>query len=115
MDARTRLINVVVRVNNPYQRKPPLAVGLFVAVEIEGRRLADAAVIPITALRENRMVWVVSTDGVLSFRPVDVARVLPNQAIIRGGLQSGERIVTSPLRSVTDGMKVRVDTGGRAS
>ena len=115
MDARTRLINVVVRVNNPYRRKPPLAAGLFVAVEIEGRRLTDAAAIPSAALRENQMVWVVGDDGILSFRPVDVARVTPTRAIIQGGLQNGERVVTSPLRSVTDGMKVRVGTGGRPS
>jgi len=115
MDARTRLINVVVRVNNPYQRKPPLAAGLFVAVEIEGRRLTEAAAIPSSALRDDQTVWVVGDDGVLSFRAVDVARITPNQAIITSGLQSGEKVVTSPLRSVTNGMKVRVGTGGRPS
>jgi len=115
MDPRTRLINVVIRVNNPYQRKPPLAAGLFVTVDIEGQRLTDAVVIPSAALRENRMVWVVGDDGVLSFRPVDIARVTPNQAIIKGGLQSGEKVVTSPLRSVTDGMNVRVGSRGRPS
>ncbi|CAB5146355.1 Probable Co/Zn/Cd efflux system membrane fusion protein [Olavius algarvensis associated proteobacterium Delta 3] len=115
MDPRTRLINVVVRVDNPYQRKPPLAAGLFVTVDIEGQRLTDAVAIPSAALRENRTVWVVGDDGVLSFRSVDVARVMPNQAIIKGGLLSGERVVTSPLRSVTDGMKVRVSAGGRPS
>ena len=115
MDPRTRLINVVIRVDNPYQRRPPLAAGLFVTVHIEGQRLADAVAIPSAALREDRTVWVVGDDGVLSFRSVDVARVMPNQAIIKGGLETGERVVTSPLRSVTDGMKVRVSAGGRPS
>lgn len=108
LDGRTRMVQVVVRVQKPYARKPPLAAGLFVAVEIQGRTLENAAVIPRAALRDNNTVWVVDDTGQLVFRRVDVARLGTNQAILRSGLADGEMVVTSGLKVVTDGMKVRI-------
>ena len=108
LDGRTRMVQVVVRVQKPYARKPPLAAGLFVTVEIQGRTLENASVIPRAALRENNTVWVVDKAGQLEFRRVDVARLGTNQAILRSGLKDGERVVTSGLKVVTDGMKVRI-------
>ncbi|MGD9301322.1 MAG: efflux RND transporter periplasmic adaptor subunit [Desulfobacterales bacterium] len=108
LDERTRMVNVVVRVEKPYASKPPLVAGLFVTVEIQGRTLENAAVIPRSALRDNNTVWVVDEAGQLVFRPVDVARLGTNQAILRSGLKDGEMVVTSGLKVVTDGMKVRL-------
>lgn len=107
LDARTRTINVVVRVERPYASKPPLAVGLFVTVDIEGRTLPNAAIIRRSALHEGNVVWVVDSDGRLCFREVDVARVQGNDALIQAGLEDGERVVITPLKVVSDGMAVR--------
>lgn len=108
LDERTRMVNVVVHVEKPYVTKPPLAAGLFVSVEIQGRTLKNVAVIPRSALRENSLVWVVDEQGQLVFRQVDVARLGTGQAILRTGLKDGDRLVTSELKAVTDGMKVRI-------
>ena len=107
IDERTRMINVVVRVNKPYARKPPLAIGLFVKVEIEGITLPDAALIPRSALRQDRMVWVVR-DGRLTFRKVDVARIDGDRVIIKSGLGDGEMVVVSSLKAATDRMNVKI-------
>jgi RND family efflux transporter MFP subunit len=107
LDERTRTINVVVRVKDPYAEKPPLAVGLFVTVDIQGRTLPDAALIPRSALREGNMVWVIENDERLRFREVEVGRVQGNQALVKTGLDNGERVVTTPLKVVSDGMAVR--------
>ena len=107
LDERTRMINVVIRVDKPYETKPPLAAGLFVSVEIEGRTLENAAMIPRSALRGNNIVWVVDTNGQLKFRTVTVARLTPNEVLLEGGLIDGEMVVVSSLKAVTDGMKVR--------
>ena len=71
LDERTRMINVVVRVNKPYAKKPPLALGLFVTVRIEGCTLPHAALIPRSALRQGNMVWVVDKNNRLHFRKVE--------------------------------------------
>ena len=113
LDERTRLINVVIRVEKPYNTRPPLAVGLFVSVEIQGRKLENAVVIPRPALRENNIVWVVDNNGLLSFRKVEVARLLSDKVILKSGLRQGEMIVTSPIQAVTDGMRVRIGNYAR--
>ena len=107
LDERTRMINVVVRVEEPYAKKPPLAMGLFVSVDIKGRRLPDAAVIPRAALRQGNVVWVVDDSGLLRFRKVDVARFQGSKVIVRQGLKDGEEVAFSPLKAVSDGMTVR--------
>jgi multidrug efflux pump subunit AcrA (membrane-fusion protein) len=108
LDERTRMVDVVIRVEKPYATRPPLAVGLFVTVEIQGRAIENAAVIPRSALRENDTVWVVDEIGKLSFRKVEVARLTTASAILKGGLNNEEMVVISALKAVTDGMRVRV-------
>jgi RND family efflux transporter MFP subunit len=107
LDERTRTMNVVVQVKDPYAEKPPLAVGLFVTVDIQGRTLPSAAPIPRAALREGNMVWVVENDERLRFRKVEVARIQGDQALVKAGLDNGEKIVVTPLKAVSDGMAVR--------
>lgn len=114
LDERTRLVDVVVHVDAPYATRPPLAAGLFVTVEIIGRRLENAAVIPRAALRADDLVWVVDEDGRLLFRKVDVAQLAAGEALIESGLRTGDLVVTSGLKAVTDGMQVRFDAAEKA-
>ncbi len=107
IDEKTRLINVVVRVEKPYERTPPLAAGLFARVEIEGRTLEKAALLPRSALRPGGRIWVVDDDQRLRFRTVQVARVAREGVLLEAGLENGERVIVSQLKAVTDGMKVR--------
>ncbi|MBW2645692.1 MAG: efflux RND transporter periplasmic adaptor subunit [Deltaproteobacteria bacterium] len=107
LDERTRMVNVVVRVERPYAKKPPLPVGLFVTVEIKGRTLPTAALIPRASLHQGDVVWVVGNDGRLYFRKVAVARVQGQDVLIKSGLNDGEMVVITPLKAVTDGMAVR--------
>jgi RND family efflux transporter MFP subunit len=109
VDERTRMINVIVRVDAPYATKPPLAAGLFATVEIQGRTISNAAIVPRDALRANDTVWVVDDAGQLNFRKVEMARRYPDRAILTAGIQAGERLVISPLKVVTDGMTVRIN------
>ena len=108
LDERTRMVDVVIRVEKPYASKPPLAAGLFVTVQIQGRTLENAAVIPRAALRESNTVWVVDENGQLTFRKVGVARLTTTVAILKSGVHDGEMVVVSALKAVTDGMRVRI-------
>jgi len=107
LDEKTRMIRVIVRVDAPYARKPPLVVGLFVTVEINGHVVPDAVLIPRGALHQDNIVWVVDGDGILRFRQVEVAYHQGKGAIISSGLNNGDMVVISTLRAVTDGMRVR--------
>ena len=107
LDERTRMITVIIRIDKPYATKPPLAVGLFVTVDIMGRILPDAAVIPRAALHQGNIVWTVNNEGVLSFRTVRVARYQGEKIVIESGLKDGEMVVFSSLKAAADGMIVR--------
>jgi len=113
LDERTRMINVVARVDDPYARgggpdRSPLPVGLFVDAEIEGVEVVGVVALPRAAMRRSDSVWVVDDENRLHVRRVDVLRFGRDQTWIRGGLEAGERVVTSQLEMVTEGMKVRV-------
>ncbi|MFO8111544.1 MAG: efflux RND transporter periplasmic adaptor subunit [Desulfosalsimonadaceae bacterium] len=112
IDPQTRMVNVVIRVDAPYAVTPPLYVGQFANVRIQGAAVSEAAVIPRAALREADTVWVVDEADRLSFRKVTLAWKDSRGMVIRQGLDNGERVVISTLASVTDGMQVRpVDAG----
>jgi RND family efflux transporter MFP subunit len=118
VDERTRMINVVVRVNKPYAQKPPLAPGLFATVNIDGRPIENGVIIPRAALREDNLVWVVNEDSRLTFRPVEVAFHAYSGIVIKSGLGDNEQIVVSPIKEITDGMAVRnvpMENGGEKS
>jgi len=115
LDERTRMIRVVVRVESPYAKRPPLGVGLFVSVDIEGRILPEATVIPRSALHQHDVVWVVDKNGRLSFRKVKIARFSGDRVILRSGLSDGEAVGVSSIKAVTDGMIVRSVTPGEVN
>ena len=107
LDERTRMIHVVVQVDKPYARKPPLVFGLFVTVEIEGREIEKAAIIPRGALHQGNVVWVIDQESRLRFREVEVARIQGDEVLVTKGLDDGETVVITPLKAVTNGMTVR--------
>ena len=76
-------------------------------VDIEGRVLPDAAVIPRAALHQGDIVWTVDNEGILHFRTVRVARYQGEEVVVESGIEDGEMIVFSTLKAPTDGMTVR--------
>lgn len=112
IDAQSRMVNVVARIADPYARLPgakhsPLPVGLFVAAEILGRIEAGIVVLPRSALRSGDQVLVVDDEDRLRFRNVTVLRRDQEDVLIRGGLETGERINISALEAPVEGMRVR--------
>lgn len=107
LDPTTRMVNVIIRVDNPYAKMPPLIPGLYITAHIQGRRLDNAVTVPRCALRGADRVWVVDAGNTLRFREVRVGRIQDDVAIVQHGLHDGEHVVVSGLKAVTDGMKVR--------
>ena len=113
IDRTSRMVHAVAEVTNPYgrtedRRRPPLAVGMFVEAEIQGVVAENVVVLPRAALRNDGRVLVVDSSNRLRFRQVDVFRKTKQEVIIRSGLESGEKVLLSPLGAVTDGMEVRI-------
>ncbi len=111
-DRETRVLFAFAEVDDPYgagaDGDAPLAAGLFVTAEIEGRQINNAVVIPRTALRGEDEVYVARQDDTLEIRHVVVASSDRTQAILVGGVRAGERVITSPVRGVADGMVIAI-------
>lgn len=107
IDEKTRMINVVVRVAQPYAKRPPLAIGLFADVDIQGQTLENAALLPRAVLRPDQQVWVVDHEDRLYARSIRVAHLTTEGVIIDEGLAAGDQVVISQLKAVSNGMKVR--------
>ena len=108
IDATSRMLYGVARVRNTTgPDMPPLAVGLFVQAEIQGRLVQDIIRLPRTAMRDENQVLVVDAEDRLRFRQVTVFRIEHDEVLVRGGLEDGERVCVSPLQTVVDGMRVQ--------
>ena len=114
LDAKSRMMSLVGRVEDPYRRSreaaagaPPLAVGLFVEATVAGRTMTGLVELPRAALRGVNRVLVVDGENRLRLRTVDVLRRTPSSVVVERGLAAGERVCISPLDAPVDGMVVR--------
>ena len=87
--------------------KIPMFIGSFVEVKIPGRQLADVIQIPAKALRDRDTVWVV-VNKQLQIRNVKIAHIDLDNVYISGGVKIGEKIVISPIKGASKGLKVRI-------
>ena len=119
VDARTRTIDVVVRVPEPFTAgipvgapvvtasAPPLLVGKFVEVEITGFTPQRYFRIPRAALHPDNEVWTVNELGAVGIVPVQVLQRAAAEVFVTGELQDGQTVVTGGIQFAVDGMSVR--------
>ena len=113
IDPISRMVHAVAEVQDPYAAgpdpdRPPLAVGMYVQAEIEGREFDQIAVMPRVALRGRNQVMVIADDNRVRFRDVEILRSTTESVYIEGGLAEGELVAVSTIDSPTDGMFVQV-------
>ncbi len=118
IDAQSRMVHVVARVEDPYgidsgeapaqgDAAAPLAVGMFVRAEIEGHVLRDVVVVPRAAIRDGEALLVIDGDDRLRRLPIEILRIDREEVMLRAELGAEDRVVVSPIQVVIDGMKVR--------
>ena len=101
-DTQTRALFAIVEVADPYGAGSadgvPLAPGLFVDAEVEGRALESMIVLPRDALRPRGEVYVVDSEGKAEIREASVVDTDSARAVIRPGVvRDGEMVVVSPM------------------
>ncbi|MDT8367951.1 MAG: efflux RND transporter periplasmic adaptor subunit [Longimicrobiales bacterium] len=118
LDEQTRTIDVIVRVPDPFtpgrppdsaqtsDEGPPLLVGQFARVEMEGRK-GNHHLIPRAALRVDNEVWVVE-GGRIRIVPIEVVQARGNDVFVRGELADGLPVIVSGITVATEGMRVEL-------
>lgn len=116
VDSRTRMIHLVARVEGPRGADGSgraILPGLFVEAEIQGKVVARACEVPRFSLREGDRLLVVDGASRLRLRSVEVVRAGLQTAVVRGGVEPGDRVCVSPIDVPVDGMAVRTAEEGR--
>jgi RND family efflux transporter MFP subunit len=130
IDTQTRTIDVVVRVPDPYSQtptvasrrpeqppertRPPLAIGTYTTVDIEGRRDGTYHAVPRRAVHTRApdqppVVWTAVGDSMLVERTVEPIQTVEETTYLASTLDPGTRVITTDLRVQTDSMAVRVE------
>jgi RND family efflux transporter MFP subunit len=115
IDPTGRMTRVVVVIDDPYNLerpeqaayRPDFQVGSFVEVAIDGRKLDNVIAVPAEAIRIGSVVWLAKANK-LEIRKVQIARLNEKEALVVGGLEAGEKIITTPLPKPINGMKLRL-------
>ena len=110
IDPVTRMMAVVAKVDNSDKKMftTPLVVGQFVQAKISGIEILDISVLPRSSVR-NESVWVVDNQMSMQNRSVDVLRNEDDFALIGEGFQPGDRLLTSRVSSLVNGLRVTLE------
>lgn len=95
--------------------KPKLLVGQYLSGEIDGATLEDIVVVDRSLLRNGDHVWVMNSDNKLEIRPIAVAYRGLDAVLVDGGIDDGERIVSTDIATVAEGMDLRLEENGGAN
>lgn len=105
VDPITRMLSVVAKIENNKENSNTIAVGQFVQATISGIDIENVTVLPRTAVRDGS-VWIVDQELTLYKRSVETLRFENEFALIGEGLEKGDRLLTSRLSSLVNGLKV---------
>lgn len=107
VDQSSQSVFLVANVN-ALQEDKFLSPGLFLNAKINGKKIKNIYAIPRRALYGDDKIIIVDSDSKVSFREVVVIRTERDRVIIRDGIIEGERIATTPIPNVINGMEVNV-------
>jgi RND family efflux transporter MFP subunit len=109
-----RMARILVSVKDPLGLKsesqnnaPPLLIGEYVRVEIQGQRLTDVYRIPRSALRDSSTIWILADDDTLSILPVETIWRDAEYVLMKNGIVPGQSLIVSDLSAPVDGLPFR--------
>jgi len=108
LDSRSRMIHAAVQVPDPYgkHQQVPLTVGMYVQGEIIGKTVADLVIIPREAIRNLNQILIIDNENRLYSREISIYRIDGEFIYVNKGIESGELICLSAIKTVVEGMNV---------
>ncbi|WP_319521378.1 efflux RND transporter periplasmic adaptor subunit [uncultured Desulfosarcina sp.] len=117
LETEGRMARILVSVEDPLGLKgdhppsgPPMLIGEYVRVEIQGRTIDDVYRIPRTALRDNSSIWILGEDNTLHIVPVETVWRDADHVLIQDGIEAGDQLIVSDLSTPVAGMQLKEDT-----
>ena len=112
IDTRSRQLFVIAQVDDPYLKdasgRPPLKIGQFVRAQITGQQLSDVFVLPRSLLSGTDNVLIADQDNKVQRREVEIVWHDAENIVVRSGLNSGDRIISTAMPYATDGAEIKL-------
>jgi len=121
LEEQGRMARVLISVRDPLalkgenSGKPPMLVGTYARVEIEGIALDSVAVIARNVIRDGDRVWIMNDEDKLEIRGVQIAYRGVDDVYVTDGVREGERLVTTDLSAPVEGMPLRTRAGAKSA
>jgi len=115
LDEQSRMARVLIEVNDPLGltaneqqiSSNALIAGTYVETDLPAKTINNSVKLPIQLLRKRDTAWVMK-DGKLDIRNVTVVYRDENFAYISGGLNDGDKIITTDISAVRQGANVEL-------
>lgn len=114
LEDQTRLARILITVPNPLldsgvpEDLSPLIIGSFVEVNIIGNDVENVVRLNRDYTRKNNTVWVMEGDT-LNIKDIRIRFQDARYAYISEGLEEGEKVVTTNLTTVAEGVSLRTE------
>jgi len=109
-DEKTGMLQAVLVVPDPVgtenAERPILPIGASIRAVVNDKEKNSVIRIPDEALREGNVVWVLSDDSKVQIRDVKIMEKRGDFVYVASGLIEGDKVITSSLEGVLDGMPV---------
>lgn len=111
-----RMAQLLISVKDPLSLAPENAsvprvlIGSFVRAEIQGRTIPSVISIDRDLLRDGGNIWLMSEDGTLEIRSLDIVFRGEDYVLVTNGMKTGDRIITTNLAAPVEGMPLRLAT-----
>lgn len=121
LDPLGRMARILVEVEDPLALQaeragqPPLLLGSYVRIEIEGAELEQVVAIPRSAFRNGHQAWVADDDDQLAIRDILVVWRDRREVLVRRGLDAGDRLVVSDIPAPIEGLPLKVLPAGESA
>ncbi len=108
-----RMARLLVSVKDPLGLKelnqPPLLIGEYVRVKIEGAQLDNVYSLPRTALRNGQELWIAGSGGKLEIRNVKTLWRDADTVLLAKGLKPGDQLIISDLGNPVEQMPIKIE------
>mgnify|MGYP001157998161 CR=1 FL=1 len=108
-DSKTGMLQAVLVVENPFvqdAKKPLLPIGVSIKAVVYSKAKQDLVRIPSSVVREGNVVWGLSHDNKVQIRDINIVNRQGGFTYVNSGLVGGEKLISSDLDGVVDGMTV---------
>ena len=115
IDETTRTLPMTLEIRKPelklkniFELKP----GAFVKCSIIGETYKDIFVLPRYLLKRENILYTINS-GHLKMKKVGILRKFEDEIYVDNGLNSGDKIIVSPLPGALDGMELKIKQNGK--